>query len=228
MRSAMSLIELVFTIVIMGIVVMSLPLILTQVQRNDAFAMQQEAILAAKAKIGNILTYEWDHNSYDLTASRSFVLTTVSPDTELDCNGTTFRRLGHVNADSRRKCSATGASASAIGADEGDGGNFTDIDDFNGLPPTTLVVTAGEDAGTLDYIFDLNLTTSINYAEDNATYSSNGTLNDFTFNPNNAPATPTNIKVISVTVSGGDQNITLRAFTCNIGESMLLPSRPYQ
>ena len=223
MRSAMSLIELVFTIVIMGIAVMSLPLILTQVQRNDAFAMQQEAILAAKAKLGNILTYEWDHNSYDLTASRSFVLTTVSPDTELDCNGTTFRRLGHVNADSRRKCSATGASASAIGADAGDGGNFTDIDDFDG--DSINISASAEGAGTLDYIFDLNLSTNITYAADSAAYNVSPVV--FTLNPDNN-ATVTNIKTISVTVSGGDQNITLRAFTCNIGESMLLPSRPYQ
>ncbi|MCR1810409.1 type II secretion system protein [Sulfurospirillum sp. hDNRA2] len=223
MRSAMSLIELVFTIVIMGIAVMSLPLILTQVQRNDAFAMQQEAILAAKAKIGNILTYEWDHNSYDSTASRSFVLATSSPDTELNCNGTTFRRLGHVNADSRRKCSATGASASAIGADAGDGGNFTDIDDFDA--DAINISASAEGAGTLDYIFDLNLSTSITYAADSATYNVSPVV--FTLNPDNN-VTVTNIKTISVTVSGGDQNITLRAFTCNIGESMLLPSRPYQ
>ncbi|WP_041962550.1 type II secretion system protein [Sulfurospirillum cavolei] len=226
MRSAMSLIELVFTIVIMGIAVMSLPLILTQVQRNDAFAMQQEAILAAKAKIGDILMYEWDERSFNSTAQRSYVLdTTNGGDAELRRVGITNMRLGHISAENRRKFFDVNTTASAIGADAGD---LDDVDDFNGLPPTTLVVTAGEDAGTLDYIFDLNLTTSINYAEDNATYSSNGTLNDFTFNPNNAPATPTNIKVISVTVSGGDQNITLRAFTYNIGESMLLPSRPYQ
>lgn len=219
----MSLIELVFTIVIMGIVVMSLPLILTQVQRNDAFAMQQEAILAAKAKIGNILTYEWDHNSYDSTASRSFVLDTTGAD-ELRRVGTTNMRRGHILAESRRKFFDANTTASPIASD---GGYLDDIDDFNGTS-NPLTVTAGENAGTLDYIFDLNLTTSINYAEDNATYSSNGTLNDFTFNPNNAPATTTNIKVISVTVSGGDQNITLRAFTCNIGESSLLPPRPYQ
>jgi len=222
MRSAMSMIELVFAIVIMGIAVMSLPLILTQVQNNNAFAMQQEAILAAKAKIGDILTYEWDERSFSSTAQRSYVLDATNGDPELGRVGTTNMRLGHVLAESRRKFFDVNTTASAI-ATEG----LNDVDDFNGLPPTTLVVTAGEDAGTLDYIFDLNLTTTVNYAEDNATYS-NATLNDFTFNPNNAPATPTNIKVISVTVSGGDQNITLRAFTCNIGESSLLPPRPYQ
>ncbi|MDY0265397.1 MAG: hypothetical protein RBR12_09500, partial [Sulfurospirillum cavolei] len=117
----------------------------------------------------------------------------------------------------------TGASASAIGADAGDGGNFTDIDDFDG--DSINISASAEGAGTLDYIFDLNLSTNITYAADSAAYNVSPVV--FTLNPDNN-ATVTNIKTISVTVSGGDQNITLRAFTCNIGESMLLPSRPYQ
>lgn len=223
MRSAMSMLELVFAIVIMGIAVMSLPLILTQVQTNNAFALQQEAILAAKTKIGDILTHEWDNNSYDTTAQRSFVLYTTNGDPELDCNATTNRRIGHINADYRRKCSVVGATASAIiGADVGD---LDDIDDFSGQPAIALTVTAGENAQNLDYIFNLGLTTTVNYVEDNATYN-NTPLNNFTFNPDNANVR-TNIKTIAVTVTGGNQNITLRAFSCNIGESSLLPSRPY-
>ncbi|WP_041959802.1 hypothetical protein [Sulfurospirillum arsenophilum] len=223
MRSAMSMIELVFAIVIMGIAVMSLPLILTQVQNNNAFAMQQESILAAKAKIGDILTYEWDENSYDATASHSFVLDTANGDGELNATAGTPRRVGHIDTDNRRKFFPVATQASAIGAD---GGDLDDVDDFDGTS-NLLTVTAGEDAGTLDYIFDLNLTTTVNYVADNANYAASP-LNGFALNFANAPATPTNIKVISVTVSGGDQNITLRAFTCNIGESTLLPSRPYQ
>ena len=219
----MSMIELVFAIVIMGIAVMSLPLILTQVQNNNAFAMQQEAILAAKSKIGDILTYEWDENSYDPTSSHSFVLDTLNGDGELNATLGTPRRVGHIDADYRRKFFPVATNASTIGAD---GGDLDDVDDFNGTT-NSLTVTAGEGAGALDYVFDLNLTTTVNYARDTATYS-NSPLNDFTFNPGNAPATPTNIKAITVTVTGGEQNITLRAFTCNIGESTLLPPRPYQ
>ena len=221
MRSATSMIELVFAIVIMGIAVMSLPLILTQVESNNAFALQQESILAAKAEIGNILTYEWDANSYDSNDSHSFVLTT-NGDSELNPTAGTQRRVGHINADYRRKFSPVARQASAIVPD----GILNDVDDFNGAS-NPLTVTAGEDAGALDYVFNLNLTTRVNYADDNATYNISP-LNGFALNFANAPATPTNIKVISVTVSGGDQNITLRSFTCNIGESTLLPSRPYR
>ncbi|MBP1682084.1 MAG: hypothetical protein H6Q35_2423 [Proteobacteria bacterium] len=227
MRSAMSMLELVFAIVIMGIAVMSLPLILTQVQTNNAFALQQEAILAAKTKIGDILTHEWDDNSYDAIAQRSFVLDTANGDGTLSRVGTTNQRIGHINADYRRKLyDATvvlnDRSASAIGAD---GGDLDDIDDFSGQ--ATTIARTLETAGTLDYVFTaLTLTPTITYASDTATYR-NSTLTNFTFNPANAPATPTNIKTIAVTVTGGNQNITLRAFSCNIGESSLLPSRPY-
>ncbi len=219
----MSMIELVFAIVIMGIAVMSLPLILTQVQNNNAFAMQQEAILAAKAKIGDILTYEWDENSYDPVASRSFVLDTVNGDGELNATAGTPRRVGHIDVDYRRKFFPVATFASPI---RRDGGDLDDVDDFNNTV-TTISATA-ETAGTgLDYVYTLTMNPTINYARDTATYSKT-ILDDFTFNPDNAPASPTNIKAISVTVSGGDQNITLRAFTCNIGESILLPSRPYR
>lgn len=211
LRSAMSMLELVFAIVIMGIAVMSLPLILTQVQTNNAFAMQQEAILAAKTKIGDILTYEWDDNSYDATAQRSFVLNT-NGNALLSCNATTLRRIGHVNADYRRKCSTLNATGIVTS-------NSTDIDQFNNQP-TTISATI-EGAGTLDYVFTaLTLTPTI-------TYISDAQLNNFTFNPNTVSANPTNIKTISVQVTGASQTITLRAFSCNVGESNLLPSRPY-
>jgi len=219
MRSAMSMIELVFAIVIMGIAVMSLPLILTQVQSNNAFAMQQEAILAAKAKIGDILTYDWDDMSYDSNASRSVVLDTLNGDVELARFNGQLRR-GHVNAENRRKFSAIDLNATIVAIS----GN-NDIDRFHNQP-TTIAATL-ENAGIgLDYAFTLTLTPAITYADDNATYS-NTPLNDFTFDFTD-PNAITNIKVISVTVSGGEQNITLRAFTCNIGESTLLPSRPYR
>lgn len=227
MRSAMSMLELVFAIVIMGIAVMSLPLILTQVQTNNAFTMQQEAILAAKTKIGDILTHEWDNNSYDTTAQRSFVLDTTNGDIALRRVGTTNQRIGHINADYRRKLyDATvvlnARSASAIGAD---GGDLDDIDDFNGTTP--VISNPLEGAGTLDYVFTaLTLRPTITYANDAPTNSYNNPVLTFTFNPDNT-SDITNIKTISVQVTGASQNITLRAFSCNVGESTLLPSRPY-
>jgi len=225
MRSAMSMIELVFAIVIMGIAVMSLPLILTQVQNNNAFAMQQEAILAAKAKIGDILTYEWDDNSYDATAQRSYVLDTLNGNVELNRMGATGLRAGHINADYRRKMFDTSIALADRSATATNTTSGNDIDRFNGQA-TTIAATLGNAGQGLDYVFTLTLTPAITYASDTATYSDTP-LNNFVFDFTNANAI-TNIKTISVQVTGGDQSITLRAFTCNIGESTLLPSRPYQ
>ncbi|MDD3343234.1 MAG: hypothetical protein PHR87_06655 [Sulfurospirillaceae bacterium] len=222
MRSAMSMIELVFAIVIMGIAVMSLPLILTQVQSNNAFAMQQEAILAAKAKIGDVLTYEWDDRSYSPNASSTFVLDVTHGDAELNAVPPTPRRVGHIDTDYRRKFFPNTTNATLTLGSEG--GDLDDVDDFTNT--TTSIAAAVEGAGTLDYVFDLNLSTTVSYANDSGTYSDQN-LTDFTFNPA-VNAASTNIKTIEVKVSGGDQNITLRAFTCNIGESTLLPSRPYR
>ena len=95
---------------------------------------------------------------------------------------------------------------------------------FNGQ--ATTIATSLEGAGTLDYVFTLTLTPTITYAKDSANYTISP-LNNFALDFDNANAI-TNIKTISVQVTGGDQNITLRAFTCNIGESTLLPSRPYR
>jgi len=224
MRQATSMIELVFAIVIMGIAVMSLPLILTQVQNNNAFAMQQEAILAAKAKIGDILTYEWDENSYSAATQRAYVLDTTS-DTNLSRVLGTNRRVGHVNAESRRKLfDATINPTTLLGKE---GAVFNDIDDFSSNTPSVLTAaTVAETAGSLDYIFDLNMTTTVTYAADTANYTSSS-LGVFALNPDDNGAT-TNIKTISVRVTGANNNITLRTFSCNIGESAMLQSRPYQ
>lgn len=213
----MSMIELVFAIVIMGIAVMSLPLILTQVQNNNAFAMQQEAILAAKAKIGEISTYEWDDKSFDTNGS--FVLDVTGGSVDLNRTNGQLRK-GHVNAEGRRKFFPNTTNATAVTTS-----SANDIDRFSGIPKS--IVASAEVAGKgLDYVFPLTLTPTITYANDTATYS-NSPLNNFTFNPDDTH-TITNIKTISVLVSGADRNITLRTFLCNIGESSMLPSRPYQ
>jgi len=97
-RSAMSMIELVVAIVVMGIAVASLPLILLQTQRSTALAMQQEVILATTTRLAFILSHEWDTFSYDTTAGVSRVLDTTSSTSAdnafdtIDANST--RRIG--------------------------------------------------------------------------------------------------------------------------------------
>jgi len=215
MRKAASMLELVIAIVVMGIAVMSLPLILTQSQNANAIALQQEVILATKTKLGYILSYEWDANSYDATAGVSRVLnTTNSASADSDFNATTTRRIGHIQADNRRRLRDDMASPTL--SVNFNLGNVVplDMDDFHNRVENTTVVAAD-----IDYIFNLELNSTVSYINDSASYT-NQDMN-FTFDGSSAPANPTNIKMVTVRTkdTSNNVNIILRAFASNIGES---------
>lgn len=230
MRKGISMIELVIAIVVMGIVVASVPMVLTQTNDNVAFTLKQEAIMAAKTRIGDIMTYNWDESSYDALNDVSYILDTNTPNANLnDRNGTVL--IGGVIGSGRRRLSPTGLTASnALGDDAGDLDDVDDFDDTNVQVGTSAVLVAGVGAGatgSLDYIFDadMNITTTVTYATDNANYSQR-VINNFVFNPADVgDANSRNIKTITETITGlegGD--ITLRAFVANIGQSKpLLP-----
>lgn len=215
MRKAASMLELVIAIVVMGIAVMTLPLILTQSQNSNALALQQEVILATKTKLGYILAYEWDANSYDANASVSRVLnTTNSASADSDFNATTTRRIGHVSADNRRRLRDDMASPTPSGSASWGNAALLDMDDFHNKVEHTTVVAAD-----MDYVFNLELNSSVTYINDSALYT-NQDIN-FTFDASSTPANPTNIKMITVRTkdTSNNVNIILRAFASNIGES---------
>ena len=215
MRKAASMLELVIAIVVMGIAVMTLPLILTQSQNSNALALQQEVILATKTKLGYILAYEWDANSYDANASVSRVLnTTNSASADSDFNATTTRRIGHVSADNRRRLRDDMASPTPSGSASWGNAALLDMDDFHNKVEHTTVVAAD-----MDYVFNLELNSSVTYINDSALYT-NQDIN-FTFDASSTPANPTNIKMITVRTkdTSNNVNIVLRAFASNIGES---------
>lgn len=219
----MSMIELVFAIIIMGIVVMSLPLILMQTQSGSALALEQETILAIKTRLTFILSHEWDTNSYDSNVSMSRVLDTnasTSADSAFYVNDTnSTRRSGHVKADERRRLRDDRKAPTPDGGTHWQASSGTDIDDFDDNTTTATVI-----ATDMDYIFDLNLSSTVNYITDSLTsgnYNSSQTI-VFTFNTSSTPSNATNIKMISVASSINDHTITLRAFATNIGESGIL------
>jgi len=208
LRKASSMIELVIAIVVMGIAVMTLPLMLERTQANNAFAMQQEAILAAKTQIGDMITYPWDENS--LKNNVIAVLDTQSGSYQREVN--TTRRVGHIKQNKRRKFFTDEINASVIGSATN---NIIDIADFD-TTNVSLITHAGEDAGALDYRFNFNMTTSVRYIND--------TINpaNFIF-PDSNISTTSNIKMITVTLQGTEiSTFRLRAYSSNIGESQLL------
>ncbi len=232
LRHAIAMIELIFAIVIMGIVMMSAPMLISTASKSGYVAMQQESINEAASQVNIILGYEWDESNtnedYD-----PIVLSTATAVSELGENGSTGIRSGTPKESYRKFVSSTGerGSASAIG-DEG--GEKDDMDDFDA---TQVHLQQEEGGGTADYIetttIDINRTVAyISDAPDTGENYNNGGGGTLTFLPTFTNAsTTTNIKRIQVTLTSSssanelEKSIKLHAFSCNIG-SFSLEERP--
>ncbi len=220
-RKGFTIIELIVAIVVIGIALMSVPLLLSQASKSDEFSLNQEAVLAGSTKIGDILTYPWDDKLVSETNVKH-ILDVTNGDSELDRypDNNHTRRIGNFKTNYRRKFDANITYASATLGRAGDTNTtaYNDIDDFNG---NSEIINGG---GTGDYLMDLNLTTKVFYISDDANYSSSPTLNFGDLNTSLATPT-TNIKMIEVKVvnKANNQTITtLRAFSANIGSYELL------
>jgi hypothetical protein len=94
------MIELIFAIVIIGIAVISLPMMTQITQRGIESSIDQEAIFAASAELMGATSYYWDLNSMqDSALSR---LERVI-DVDSDCNPDRLRP-GHIAQPYHRRC----------------------------------------------------------------------------------------------------------------------------
>ncbi|WP_200763586.1 type II secretion system protein [Nitrosophilus alvini] len=220
MKKSFTMIELIITIVVMAIAMMTVPLILAQVMKSEEFSLNQEALLAGATKIGNVMTYQWDEKNVG-ELDLKHVLDVAGGDSELnrwpDANSTL--RIGHFEGEDRRKFFSTILSASTIGIDDSNETNFPDdIDDFNGRT-NTLVVNSASDS---DYVKSFTLTTTVKYVSDSADYSQSTVSFDFS---TSGAATTTNIKMIEVKITDNLNNeeiAAFRSFATNIGGYKLL------
>jgi len=200
-RPAIAMIELIFAIVVIGITLLSVPLMVNQANQSTYVTLQQEAIAAAASDMSLILSREWDEANTD-TSEAATILTGT---------GSNFTQADRSNIQSRTYITSTGAllSASSIGADSGD---LDDIDDVNGI--TTILKDEGGDD-----LIDMTMTisTTVGYLNDssltaNYPFSSSGM---------------SNIKGITITLTSGgatpelQKEIKLNAFACNIGSYKL-------
>ena len=127
-REAFTLIEVIFTIVIMAGIFMVIPKILMMVNKTESFAMKQDAYFNAISITKLASTLAWDENN---TESLNTLNTTIN---NINCNGSTnYIRIGSFLSANGRTCQDS-LSASAIMSDAGEDDYlfFDDIDDFNG------------------------------------------------------------------------------------------------
>lgn len=217
-RPAIAMIELIFAIVIMGIVMMSAPMLISTASSSAPVVLQQEGINQAVSRITMILTYPWDEGDTNDSCIPP-VLRVTNGDSELEpITNLSIQfsvRPGVPLATNSRKFNSCGAdlNASVLGMDAGDT-EKDDIDDFGSTSLTQIENAGGRYIGK----GSVNINTSITYGSDSADY----TTSTITFTPLAGTAT-SNIKNIDVTVStfssDADLNssITMHAFSCNIG-----------
>ncbi len=219
------MIELIFTIVIMGIVMMSAPMLMSTASKSGYVAIQQEAINEAASQVNIIMGYHWDKSD----TNESFlppILRVASGDSNLDADANTGRRSGTPKESFRSFIRSDGQkdlNASALGSTDVSDTVKDDIDDFDG--DTSLKEI--EDAGLVDYVEDtttIRINTAVRYIADGTSTSNSITFNpDFISAGTTTSASSTNIKRITVTLTNTgapeelDKTIVLHAFSCNIG-----------
>jgi hypothetical protein len=233
-RPAIAMIELIFAIVVIGITLMSVPNLIFTAQKSGYVAIQQEAINEASTHLNMVMGYHWDENDSD-ERFLDPILHVSNGDSNLSEYNNSGRRAGTPEESYRKFIRSDGSelNASAIGKDGESQGDEDDIDDFNGETyHLTLIETTNN--SWEDYVEreeNISIATVVSYIADipgSGGYTDPGGDNKITFNFDPSAATPTtNIKAITVTLTSSsgiselEKNITIRAFSCNIGATEL-------
>jgi len=232
-RRGIAMLELVFAIVIMGIVLMSAPMLVSQASKASLMGTQQEAIAALSTNMGMILTRHWDANDTNESLS-SPILQTDSTTTLLNeqvlLGVPTGIRAGMVLGGSRSFLSSLGGRLRATPPANFVDGNFDDIDDYDGKVDKLVneVTTSIEEGDYVDK--NMRFTTTVSYISDAPTSGGYDTATVTLNNPFGntiAPPNTSHIKMVTINASTNNvatelqKNITLRAFSCNIGSYTL-------
>ena len=253
LRPAITMIELIFAMVIMGIALMSAPMLISQANKSGYVSMQQEGIAAAASHLSFVLTQHWDEANTAQVPRATILGADTSAAINLNAVGALvpYRAGTPLTGTHRTFIDNTGALAAATvapGGRDGAEANPNDIDDYDGTV-ATLRALNNIGNGADDYIDkNMNMNTAVQYADDaptNApnTFNHNGIA--LTYNIPNTRALPalpvgansSNIKWISVTLNEGapaqaagiselSKSIILHAFSCNIGAYRLRETAP--
>jgi len=237
LRPAIAMIELIFAIVVMGIVMMSVPQLLTTATDSSYVAIQQEGISEAATQVNIIMGYEWDenntidgHTSVLNTAGDVRLQGIVAPPTPKRRAGTPIRSQRHFSSYDGSEFTTT--PVVQLGTD---GGDLDDIDDFTGTTNLLVVEAAINNSDYLEKQAAISIARTVTYMSDAVaagTYNDPTADNSLTFTPSfTTDANTSNIKRIQVTLTSTaginelNKTITLNAFSCNIG-SYKLEERP--
>ena len=196
-RSAFTLIELIFAIVIIAISIMSLPLMTQATSRGMEGNIVQEAIFAASTELNQAVAANWDENS--LLDGGANSLARVVPRNTGICNALTRLKPGHINQPLHRRClnvELTTVSNAAV----------TAVDALNDYAKVGGAMT---NAATSQSGYKFTYTTTI------AVFHNLVTANSVIYHG----VARNDMKRISVTIfNAGTTVTTLNTYSANIGE----------
>lgn len=226
-RTAFTLIELIFAIVVMSIVMLSFPMIM-QVDsdaRERAFA--QEAALAASAKMAQLLTYQWDERSLDWGDLAENIQTSARLLDDTNHSTNAFARVAGTQSrvgGGHRQFFPAVTNASALADDNNTliGGREVVVGlDEQGLsfgPGSGF--DAGFAAGSFGYKRNYQMQIAIGRVDDGSTVDYTQPNIGFVFTQGDVGG-QTNLRVAEVSIRDGDTNRVLTrlySYAANIGE----------
>ena len=174
-RAAFTLIELIFSMVIIAIAFTVIPKIMQLATKASSQNLREEAMYNAVAYIGLIKSTAWDENNTEVDD----ILISNDGNSEYDCNLSSGYRRGGF--DGSRNCKDDKNSSIDLGEDSNDDGYDDDMDDFD-------AVIATNDTNSREY----NLTIGVKYIQD-----INETEAQFV---NSEEDNSTNTKLVTITV----------------------------
>jgi hypothetical protein len=230
LRKAIAMIELIFAIVILGIVMMSAPMLISTASKSSQVSFQQESIAILATHANELMSYAWDEsNTYDAGPSRFNILETASSETELDRDTLISGRERNVAVTTYNSVNAANFGA---GVDTNASGSVEpskdDIDDFDStIYSLRLIIDSTSNENTSDegeYMdTNITITTDITYGDDApaSTYLACkvGCAYSEPFSAARNTINTTNIKRIISKIQSADTDteIILKSFMCNIG-----------
>lgn len=180
MRRSMTLIELIFSMVIIAIAFTIFPKVLQISAKTSKNTLKEEALFGGMAWMGLIKNLPWDERN---TLFDDYLIT--NGDTDYECatsfwGAPIYRKGGFVGS---RNCKHHQHASSSLGGEANDNSVPDDVDDFDGISKTMH-----NDNGSRSY--EMNATVS---------YKTDLALTDTTFSTTNATST-SNTKYIDIYV----------------------------
>lgn len=210
MRKALTLVELIFTIVIIALVFTVIPKVMYSLTKSDNFSIRQDALFAGVSLANTISRLPWDEQnnlSNDILHVDS---------ANFDCSAATTRRVGSFVGS--RECDDNLTALPLSNDGEADYGNYNDVDDFVDENVTAKIATN-------DILYELK--TSVTFIDDNFSYDY--TNKSVTANLKDAPDVnySTNLKKVEIVVNyagnrGPKRQLTQFGYiSSNIGQIFL-------